>query len=538
MGKVGQSPSRASEQHATRARNASILRESEALLAQSEQLGNIGSWAWDVQNDVVTWSDQLYRIFGLSVHEFPGSYRGFLERVVPEDRAMVTRAIESGFTHGSFEMECRIRRPDGELRILDCRGQTVSENGGTAIRMFGIARDVTEERAREHALRESEERFRRAFEDSGLGMSLADLKGRFLRVNRELCRITGRKSEELLEMSFEDVTHPDDRAHGWVGAREIISGRRQRWQREKRYVRPDGRVVWAQVTTSLVRTPDGKPSHFVTQVEDITERLRLNAEHKALEVQFHQAQKMEAVARLAGGVAHDFNNLLAAILGNCEMLLEDTELPAALRAQIEEIREAAGFGETIAAQLLDLGRRRAVRREIVDLSQEIARMRSVLQRLVGESVTLELKFPDSPVRVVGDAGALEQVVLNLAVNARDAMPEGGKFSLELKVADVVAGDLPPHLVSDPDTQAVIVAADTGIGMDPGVQERVFEPFFTTKKGELATGLGLSTVFQIVSQAGGHVSVESVVGEGTAFHIHLPLADEPAAGAIKDNEATA
>jgi two-component system cell cycle sensor histidine kinase/response regulator CckA len=374
-----------------RVRPAEQLAERELHLRQAEQIANIGSWSWDIENDFVTWSDQLYRIYGTSPDRLNPTFEGVMDFMHPDDRPSVIETVMRGRDRGSFTFDARIVRGDGERRFISARGETIYAEGA-AVGMFGVVQDVTE-------------------------------------------------------------------AH-----REID-------------------------------------------------------ERKDLEEQLRQTQKMEAVGRLAGGIAHDFNNLLTAIMGHAGLLLGRDDLTADIRDDIREIENAAGAGRDITSALLDIGQRRVVDKRHLDVNEVLLSFEPVLRRLIGEDIGLILEVAEADLVVNADQGQLEQVMLNLALNARDAMQGGGTLTISTEEAHQLPrpGERP---IEGP--WVVLSFADTGGGIDPGTEERIFEPFFSTKDGGRSRGLGLSIVYGIVQDSGGYVDVVNAPRTGTKMRTFLPL----------------
>jgi PAS domain S-box-containing protein len=368
-----------------------------------------------------------------------------------------------------------------------------------------------EVKLRTDELMDSEQRFRVTFDQAAVGIAHLAPNGRWLRVNQKLCDIVGYQREELLRgLTFQDITHPDDLDADLALAKRILDGEIETYSMTKRYIRKNESCVWANLTVSLARGTHGEPRYFISIIEDITNR-------KQLEEQLGQSQKMEAVGRLAGGVAHDFNNLLTVISGYGSLMLAQVQEGDPLRDQAEAICKAADRAASLTSQLLAFSRKQIVQPKILDLGELVMGMEGMLHRLLGETVALTTAIHPRRGIVKADPGQLEQVIVNLAVNARDAMPAGGNLLIE--VCDET---------SDGAEQVILAVRDTGTGMDAEVQSHLFEPFFTTKPLGKGTGLGLSIVYGIVKQNGGSIRVRSQEGSGSSFEILLPrVFDAPA-----------
>jgi PAS domain S-box-containing protein len=358
------------------------------------------------------------------------------------------------------------------------------------VRVLGLVRQVEHERKR---AQESERRFRMIFERSPIGISVGR-DGVMSETNPALQRMLGYTGEELAEKHYLDVTHPDDAAIG--PQTQLDLGERDAVSFDKRYVARDGRVVDAHVHVAL----DVEDGLGISLVEDVTER-------RELEQQLRQAQKMEAVGKLAGGVAHDFNNLMTAVLGYSDLTLKRLAPADVNRERVEAIRGAAERASDLTRQLLAFSRRQVLQTTDVDLRDVVDELDPLLRRVIGEDVLFETLFGPEPVLVRADRTQLEQVVMNLVVNAREAMPAGGLLTIA---------------VGSDDEHALLTVSDTGAGMAEAVVAHIFEPFFTTKGLASGTGLGLATVHGIVGQSGGTIEVQTEVGEGTTFAIRLPL----------------
>jgi two-component system, cell cycle sensor histidine kinase and response regulator CckA len=378
------------------------------------------------------------------------------------------------------------------------------------------------------ALRESAEGFRNSTRYSAIGHALVGLDGQFVEVNQALARIVGLTPEQLTGMTFQSITYPDDLDADLTLLRQLAAGEIDSYEMEKRYVHSSGRVVSAQLNVSVVRDVEGRPVYFISQVQDLTER-------RSLEQQLRQSHKLEAVGRLAGGVAHDFNNILAAILAFTDCALDELPDTSSARADLEEIRAAATRGSRLTKQLLTFGRRHLRRPSAVDLGAVLRESEALLRQLVGAHIEIFIDAGEGPATVHSDPSELDQLLLNLVVNARDAMPSGGTLHVAVQRVVLLGSGVPVDLPRG--SYACLSVTDSGAGIAEDVLPHIFEPFFTTK-GDAGSGLGLSTVYGIARQNGGDVTVTSRPGEGTAFFVYMPLhsSDEllaPAAASLDD-----
>ncbi|HYL55470.1 MAG TPA: response regulator [Gemmatimonadales bacterium] len=403
-----------------------------------------------------------------------------------------------------------------------------------------IKRALSESRLREErelavtALRASEEQYRALFENTPFPMWVFDLETHaLLAVNGAAIAHYGYRREEFLTLKIEDLRPPED-----VAALEQHLATRPAGYRTTgpwRHRKKDGTII--HVETSGHEIPFGGRRAELVVIDDITERRRL-------EEQFRQAQKMEAVGRLAAGVAHDFNNLLTAILGTTDLMIEDLPAEDPDREGLLDIRDAAERAAVLTRQLLTFSRQQVVSPRVLRLNDVITDLVKLLRRLLGEDVTIATTLAADCGSVKADPGQLEQMIVNLSVNARDAMPNGGRLMIETKNVDL-DGDYPTDRVTIPAGRYVMLAVtDTGTGMDAKTKARIFEPFFTTKPVGKGTGLGLATVYGVVEQSGGYIWLYTELGHGTSFKIYLPrvdaaqsqaAVDEPAAGSVDGSE---
>ena len=392
--------------------------------------------------------------------------------------------------------------------------------GGIALAYAWNRSLLRQVRARTKELEESEQRFRITFDHAAVGIAHVAPDGRWLRVNQKLCEIVGYSREELQQRTFQDITHAEDLDADLEFVRRVLAGEIQNYSMQKRYIHKNGSVLWIHLTVALVRGRRKEPRYFISVVEDISQRVQL-------EEQLRQSQKMEAIGRLAGGVAHDFNNLLTVIAGYGQMLASQLPPQDPSRYKAEEICRSADRAAALTSQLLAFSRRQVVQPKVVNMNDLVNGMHEMLQRLIGEAISLKTATRDEKALVKVDPSQFEQVIVNLAVNARDAMPEGG--DLRIEVATVEYGG--NRMVS-------LAIRDTGAGMDAEVQSHLFEPFYTTKDRGKGTGLGLSIVYGIVKQSSGTIRVDSQPGRGASFEILLPriFENEPSS-AVSSTPAT-
>jgi PAS domain S-box-containing protein len=365
---------------------------------------------------------------------------------------------------------------------------------GVVLRGGFLVRDL--ERLRQKAER-SERRFRMVFERAPIGISIGS-DGIMSETNPALQKMLGYTGDEFARMHYTDVTHPDDL--DFKQQLELDAGSRDTFALDKRYRRRDGSYIEAHVNVAL----DLEDGLGISLVEDVTGR-------RELEDQLRQAQKMDSIGKLAGGIAHDFNNLMTAVIGYSDLLLQNSGVDDGAREKVDAIRDSAVRASDLTRQLLAFSRRQILQTQEIDLRDVVQEMDTLLKRLIGADVRLQTLLGSEPVIVRADKTQLEQVVMNLAVNARDAMPGGGTLTVAV--------------LTDGET-ALLSVVDDGIGMDAETQAQVFEPFFTTKPLAEASGLGLSTVHGIVGQSGGTVAVDSKPGQGTTFTVRLPVVQAP------------
>ncbi len=396
----------------------------------------------------------------------------------------------------------------------------------------GLRSEIAERKQAEEALRTSEDRYRTLFDVSSDGILIADSETKQLRhANPAAFRMLGYSEQELTQLSVKDI-HPEE-SLACIDARFEAQARGDKTLAEDiPYLRKDGTILYADIAAATIELQGRKCT--VGLFRDITERKRAEKERQELEAQLRQSQKMEAIGQLAGGVAHDFNNLLTAILGNSEILLTALAEKAAatseelLRPGLEQIQSAGEQAASLTRQLLAFSRREITRPEVLDPKKVVGDMEGLLRRLIGEHIQLDIRLSAETYFILADPGQIEQIVLNLVVNAADAMPNGGRLEIRVEEAELSETSVAGYADAKPGRHVLLSVVDNGTGITPETLERMFEPFFTTKSVGKGTGLGLATVYGTVKQLGGHISGDSKPGVGSTFNVCIPIVDKKAA----------
>jgi PAS domain S-box-containing protein len=500
------------------------LRENEERLQGLMDASPIGiSWS-DMEGNIKYVNRKFSELFGYTVEDIPTvtewrrlaypdpAYR----QTVPLLYVMLREAQKQ--EKEVLPIELTIACKDGSIRYVEQMGAFVTN------RMMVMYKDITERKRAEEALRESEDRYRDLVEHSQDLICTHDLKGKILSMNQAAAKLMGYEKELLLRMNIQDILAPEVRDRFKEYLNEIEKQGETKGEMliqtktgEKRVVEYSNTLRTEGISTPIVRS----------MAHDITERRQAEKDKRALEEQLRQSQKMEAVGQLAGGVAHDFNNLLTVIQGYCDLILKDLDEKNRFFQDMQEIKKASEHATSLTRQLLAFSRKQILQPKILDLNDLVLNMDKMLRRLIGEDIELVTLLSKDLGRVKADPGQIEQVIFNLAVNARDAMPKGGKLTIETADAELDEHYARSRIGVKPGRYVRISVSDNGIGMPSGVKDRIFEPFFTTKEKGKGTGLGLSTVYGIVKQSGGNVWVYSEPNQGTTFKIYLPMIEEAA-----------
>ena len=384
---------------------------------------------------------------------------------------------------------------------------------------------MTDRKQTEEALRKSEQRFKELYDNAPVGYFEYDAQGRITSINRTELEMLGYAFEEMIGQPVWKFIVEEEIVRQQILAKLAGTMPPARGL-ERTYRRKDGTTFPGIVEDRLILDSEGKIKGIRATIQDITERKQAEDKMTALQDQLRQSQKMEAIGRLAGGIAHDFNNILTVIKGYSQLSLTEMKKEDPFRENIEEIKKAADRAADLTRQLLAFSRRQVMEMKVLDLNDLLRNLDKMLGRVIGEDIELATILEESLGRVKTDPGQIEQVIMNLAVNARDAMPKGGKLTIETANVDLDQAYARAHVAVKPGPYVMISASDTGVGMPPEMRDRIFEPFFTTKEKGKGTGLGLSTVYGIVKQSGGNIWVYSEPEKGTTFKIYLPRVDEP------------
>lgn len=468
-------------------------------------------------------------LFGIdSAHELIGT--PVMDRFHPDFHHAVQeriRKLNEGRKPVHELLEQKYLRIDGSEVWVETSGEPIVYEGKNGALVF--ARNINQRKETERALRESEEKYRELFNSIRDAILVSDAERNIIDCNTAFTELFGYSLQELQGQKTSAV-YDDRREYLQMGQEISDNVRNPQFIYTIRYKKKDGQVFPGETNVFYLRKNSGEITGYIGLIRDVSEREKVQAERDRLEMQLRQAQKMEAIGRLAGGVAHDFNNFLTTISGNAQIGLMDLEKNQEMYEIMQEIKEAGERAGNLTRQLLAFSRKQILQPEVLDLNDVIQDLEKMLRRLIGEHISLVAQTEPGLGLVEADPGQVEQVIMNLAINARDAMPEGGKLTIE--VANVQLDESYSkghgHLVT-PGPYVMLAVSDTGTGMSPDIQNLVFDPFFTTKAKDKGTGLGLSTVYGIVKQSRGNIWVYSEPGKGTTFKIYLPRAERTGPG---------
>ena len=554
-----------------RKRAEDALRESESRLRVAMAAGQMGAWEWDLSTNRLTWSASFGAIHGLAPGTFGGGVEDFKRDIHPEDLKLLLDQTEKAIaTRAELHVTYRINRPDGALRWVEGFGQVLLDLRGQPERLTGVCMDITERKRAEETLRAKEAQIRLITDTAPVMLAQCSHDRRYRFVNRPYAERLGLLPEDIVGRSLADVLGKDASEAIDPYIRRVLEGEPVEFETEIPYDRIGRRFM--RVAHVPEKDGSGKVTGWVSAISDITDRkqteemlrqakdelaranedleqrVRLRTaelqlanaalsqereEERRLEQQLRQAQKMESIGTLAGGIAHDFNNILNIIKGYASLLRQQApQDDGDVTESLDVIDEAIERGASTVRQLLALAKGRAVQFEQLDLNDALQKLKALLSGTLPRTIDIVLDLDPELAPVLADPNQINQVLLNICVNARDAMPEGGE--LLLKTEAIPGAELRPHFQRAKEkSYACISVKDTGLGIDEVSRSRIFEPFFTTKEQGQGTGLGLSVAYGIVTSHGGFIDVISEIGQGTTFRIYLPLADNQSGNAGLD-----
>ncbi len=515
-------------------------------------------------------SKKAEQLLGYQVDVWTERPSFWLDLIPSEERERISKLRDSFIlTERKYDLEYEIMSSDGRrIWVKDIANTAIDENSGAEI-LQGVMFDITDRKVADRWLREAQDQLERIIaertnallnakeeleteilERKNAERKLLDAErkyrtlveripgivyvaelgreGKWIYVSPQIETMLGYEPAEWQSdgNSWLNHIHPDDKERILSEEAEKLESNKS-FVSEYRMLRKNGDLVWIHDEATTVESPAQKSILLQGVMFDITERKLALEAMDQLEQEFRQSQKLEAIGQLAGGVAHDFNNILMAVFGYCDLLLLKMHATDERRHELHEIRKALEQGASLTRQLLAFSRKQMLETRILDLNELLASMESMLRRLIRENIQLEIHFGKNLGKIKGDSGQFQQMILNLSINALDAMPEGGQLTVETSTTEWTQEYAKQNPGSAPGHYSKLTVSDTGTGMDEKIQSRIFEPFFTTKERGKGTGLGLSTVYGIVKQSGGQISVSSQPGKGTTFHIYLPHVDQPA-----------
>ena len=473
----------------------------------------------DASGRLISANRQWCDTFGYALHEVLG--RSFSEFLPPESRSKLVTTIYPKYltTSACRNEEILVIRKDGSLSTVLISMTAYRGDKGRLDRSVCLMEDITEQKIAALATNRSDQRFRAAFAASVHAMAVISPTGQIEFANDAFKTFLDRKDIETATYGFDELLHKDDRGQFLNGLRQLLSNESSHFNVELRFMGQGGKVAHGSTSVALVKNENGGTEQLVIQIVDVTERKTVND-------RLQRAQKMEAVGQLTGGLAHDFNNLLTIIIGNLQLLDGKVTTDEKSAKRLVEAQDAARKGSDLTRQLLAFARKQELEPRDTSINEMVRGMESLVSRTIGENIELKVETMGGDPRSLIDPSQLESAILNLSINARDAMPNGGKLTIETQAAylDRFYAEKNPDVV--PGNYVLVAVSDSGTGMAPELLEKVFQPFFTTKAAGKGSGLGLSMVYGFIKQSGGHIQVYSEVGHGTSIKMYLPRRMRP------------
>jgi PAS domain S-box-containing protein len=508
-----------------RKRSENALRMSEERFELMARATNDAVWDWDLVANRIWWNVGVRSFLGYPPDHLGTDLDWWHSHIHEEDRERVTSCIRSVIEGGGrfWLDEYRYLCADGSYACVFDRGYVIHDARGKPVRMIGAMMDITDRKRAEEALRESNETLRTLVQASPLGIAVTDSEQKLRIWNPAAERILGWRAHEVLGRLLPPLAPPDSEDPFSFLAARVLRGEALTGT-EFRVRRRDGDLAELSVSMAPLRDARGFISGAMFVVADISGRKVAEEQKAQLEEQLRQSQKMEAIGKLAGGIAHDFNNLLTAVSGYAELVQNRFDPSDPGRTYADEILKSSTRAASLTRQLLAFSRRQVLQPKILDLNAVVRSVEGLLRRLIGEDIELRTSLEGTLGSVRADHGQIEQIIMNLSVNGRDAMPAGGTLTIETRNVDLDASYARSHGRDRRGPHILLSVTDTGSGMSPETQSHLFEPFFTTKELGKGTGLGLATVYGIVKQSGGDIWVTSEIGRGSTFEIYLPRVD--------------
>lgn len=509
------------------------LQESEARLAEAQHQTHVGHWDWDPKADTLVWSEENWIIMGIP-REKPPSVDLFMEYIHPDDREYVGKSIAAALEGAPYDIDFRMNRSDGVEIIIRALGEVEYDVKGKPSRMFGTLQDITESKRAENALKASEGRLRKSealyhdlVETAQDLIWQCDAEGRYIYLNKAWEDVFGYKIDEMLGKKFSDFQTPENAERDMKEFARLMKGNSVKGL-ESVHNSKSGSEIHLVFNAIFVADEDGNPAGTRGTAYDITETRRI-------EQQLLQSQKIESLGHLAGGVAHDFNNILTAVQGYTELAMADLPRSSTAYVELQEAQKSTARAVDLTRQLLLTSRKGLVHKKPVNLTNIVLNMKRLLDKIIGEKYVIKLLLEENLRYSTGDESNLEQALMNLVINARDSMPEGGEILVvtnNCHISEDLANSNPEARPGDFVGLSVI---DTGSGIDDASRASIFDPFFSTKEVGQGSGLGLSVVHGVVKQHGGWIEVKSEPGEGSMFTLRLPVS-EPAETTVVQEEA--
>ncbi|MGC2063806.1 MAG: PAS domain S-box protein [Thermodesulfovibrionales bacterium] len=498
------------------------LRLSEERFRLAMLGANDGLWDWNLLTDEVYYSPRWKSMLGYSEEELENHLDTWKCMVHPDDREPTLSFVRDILEERAdkFEIQFRMRHKEGHYRDILSRAFLLRDEQFKPLRLVGTHVDITERKEAEGKLRKSEEAYRRIVESMSEGIWSLDDQYRTTFVNTAMAEMLAYTREEMIGTPIEKYIFDEDFEDHRLRREARRKGINEHF--ERRYRRKNGDTCWCLVSAAPLQDSEGQFVGSFVICTDITKRKEVEESLRKSEEQFRQAQKMEAIGQLAGGVAHDFNNILSAIIGYSQLAQMKIQENDPVRHDIDQILQASERATVLTQSLLAFSRKQPVNLAAIDLSKVISGFEKFLLRLIREDINLKTNPSSDTLSVMADRGQIEQVIMNLVANARDAMPNGGQLAISTELTSITDAFIKTHGFGKPGQYALMSVSDTGTGMDEKTKSRIFEPFYTTKELGRGTGLGLAMVYGIVKKHDGFIAVYSEPGEGTTFKIYFPI----------------